>query len=443
MATSLRMEEDWSHMTERIFNLTLEIIYLLTGEGFPLVKSDDHVTIIVPRPHSLRSGRNNKQKIMEVTRKMMELLMREEGQYIEGYKDLYKDTMTRDQPPLTSPDGSSQRNPTERCTGPLYSQDCPQEDHSMHYHYQDGELIDIKVVVKQEEEEVYVTSDQQSMEEGDMMRTIKEEEMYVTCDQQRREKGDTMSASKEEDIFTEISTARNSGITDPTETPPSGSPDYTTEDDVMMQDSAGINAITQNLPSGSPCPSNLGGPHTGEMSHLAGNPRPQTEARLYSCIECGKSFPHKSQLAVHERSHPREKPYTCYVCGKYFVHKSQLVRHERSHTGEKPYSCFECGKSFVHNSQLVVHEKTHRGEKPYSCSACGKCFVQKWILVRHERSHTGERPYSCSVCGKSFVQKSHLVSHEKCHTGRKKITLSVAEILKRRLALSEMSRDGQ
>ena len=28
----MRMEEDQSHMTEKILNLTLEIIYLLTGE---------------------------------------------------------------------------------------------------------------------------------------------------------------------------------------------------------------------------------------------------------------------------------------------------------------------------------------------------------------------------------------------------------------------------
>ena len=28
----MRMEEEWSHMTEKILNLNLEIIYLLTGE---------------------------------------------------------------------------------------------------------------------------------------------------------------------------------------------------------------------------------------------------------------------------------------------------------------------------------------------------------------------------------------------------------------------------
>ncbi|XP_068113849.1 gastrula zinc finger protein XlCGF66.1-like [Hyperolius riggenbachi] len=153
MTKSLRMDEDQSHMTERIFNLTLEIIYLLTGESFPPVKSGDHVTITVPPPHFLISEGHNKQKILEITRTMMELLTgevplrcqditvyfsMEEWQYIEGHQDLYKDTMMENQPPLTSPDKSSNQNPPERCTGPLYSQDCLQEDPTTPRHYQVG-----------------------------------------------------------------------------------------------------------------------------------------------------------------------------------------------------------------------------------------------------------------------------------------------------------------
>ncbi|CAI9612880.1 unnamed protein product [Staurois parvus] len=117
MATPMRMEEDWSHMTERILNLTLEIIYLLTGERFPLLKSGDHMTITVPPCDSLNPERHNMQKILEVTKKMMELL-----------------------------------------TG-------------------EGEdLIDIKVEVKVEEEEAYVRDDQQSMEEEGITGTFIEED---------------------------------------------------------------------------------------------------------------------------------------------------------------------------------------------------------------------------------------------------------------------------
>ncbi|KAM5127451.1 gastrula zinc finger protein XlCGF66.1-like [Mantella aurantiaca] len=151
MTTSMKMEEDQSHMTERILNLTLEIIYLLTGESYPLVKSGDQVTIMVPPPHSLKPERNNTKKILEVIQKMIGVLTgevpircqdvtvyfsMEEWEYLEGHKDLYKDVMMDNQPPLTSPDGSSNRNPLKRCPHPLYSRDSTQEDLTIPHHHQ-------------------------------------------------------------------------------------------------------------------------------------------------------------------------------------------------------------------------------------------------------------------------------------------------------------------
>ncbi|KAM5164167.1 oocyte zinc finger protein XlCOF8.4-like [Mantella aurantiaca] len=119
--------------------------------SYPLVKSGDQVTIMVPPPHSLKPERNNAKKILEVTQKMIGVLTgevpircqdvtvyfsMEEWEYLEGHKDLYKDVMMDNQPPLTSPDGSSNRIPPERCPRPLYSRYSTQEDLTIPHHHQ-------------------------------------------------------------------------------------------------------------------------------------------------------------------------------------------------------------------------------------------------------------------------------------------------------------------
>ncbi|CAI9593467.1 unnamed protein product [Staurois parvus] len=108
------------------------------------------MTITVPPCDSLKPERHNMQKILEVTKKMMELLTGEEWEYLEGHKDLYKDVMMDNQPPLTSPDGSSHGNPPERCPRPLYSRDSTQEGHTIPHHHQSGNLRDPKVDVEEE-----------------------------------------------------------------------------------------------------------------------------------------------------------------------------------------------------------------------------------------------------------------------------------------------------
>ncbi|XP_072279306.1 gastrula zinc finger protein XlCGF66.1-like [Pyxicephalus adspersus] len=95
-----------------ILNLTLEIIYLLTGENFGPMKKKS-----IKTPPFLPQG-NHQKKILEITQKIIELLSgevpircqdvtvyfsMEEWEYLEGHKDLYKDVMMEDHQTLTSP----------------------------------------------------------------------------------------------------------------------------------------------------------------------------------------------------------------------------------------------------------------------------------------------------------------------------------------------------
>ncbi|XP_077345675.1 uncharacterized protein LOC143989425 [Lithobates pipiens] len=472
--TSMRMKEDRSHMTEKILNLALEIIYLLTGERFPLMKSGDHMTITVPPCDSLKPEINIKKKILEVAKKMMELLTgevpircqdvtvyfsMEEWEYLEGHKDLYKDVMMDNQPPLTSPDGSSNGNPPERCLRPLYSRDSPQEDHTIPHHHQSGNLRDDNIVVKEEDAVMEERSEghrdpykdimmdppnnrnasqscvcplysRDSTQEGntiphhhqgeDLMNMKVEgevEEMYLRDDQQYTEEASMMRTFKEEDTPTEISTGHTIGK--PSKDRITLSPGCKMEDEDITRDCAGEKTMSSAMDGGLHSVDGPSNPSDSEQPRTVRDGAGIQGEEKCSCPECGKCFISELSLTVHQRSHTGGKLLPCSECGKCFTKKSNLVRHKRSHTGEKPYSCTECEKCFTQKSHFVIHQRIHTREKPYSCPECGKSFPWKSELVKHHRLHMGEKPYSCPECGKCFSKNSLLVIHQRLHTGEK------------------------
>ncbi|XP_068112412.1 oocyte zinc finger protein XlCOF7.1-like isoform X3 [Hyperolius riggenbachi] len=404
MIASLKMEEDQSHVTERILNLTLEIIYLLTGEDYEVVRktscelfnSTSHLLvsspIIVLSPHCLTHERKNK-KILKVIHKMIELLMgevpiryqdvsiyfsMEEWQYLKGHKDLYKDIMMENQPPHTSSVGFSNRIPPEGSTGPLYFKDCTQKDHTTFHHYQSEELNSVNI--NNSVEEMYIRSDHLSSTDciqedhtiphhfqGEELIKLKvaskkeEEETYVRDDQLSMEEGELKVECELEMTFSD-----------------SGQYNVQKEETIKRHKSHAVQ-------------------------------------RQFSCSECGRSFTQKSKLIRHERIHTGERPFSCLQCGKSFAQKSDLYRHQRVHMGKRPYLCSECGKGFTQRGALLTHQRRHTDERPFLCSECGKGFISKGSLLTHQRTHTGERPFLCSVCGKCFTMKGALCRHQRIH----------------------------
>ncbi|KAM5140543.1 uncharacterized protein ACMZJ9_014413 [Mantella aurantiaca] len=419
-------------------------------------KTTGRNSIMVPLHSLLIPGRNNEQKILEVTQKITDLLMGEIGnwssfkviikeevkedeerdgvikeQYLEGHKDLYKD--------------SSNRNPPERCPRLLYSME---EDQNIPQHDQEVEVIDIKTEVI-EEEELYGIGNQLSMKEAEMMLTITQEESSL-----------------------DVNTGGHNGWNIP-EGCHISSADYNKEDNGLAQCSPGVSIVNEKIhhklnhmvrsigqfnseeskdkphamipnvqPSfhsaeKSPDPSNPEESSTNNLLpfeeceksltkklDLAVPKKTVTSERPFSCSECEKSFRKKSHLTDHLKIHSSEKPFWCSECERSFTRKSNFVDHQRIHSSEKPFPCSECEKAFTNRSHLVQHQRIHTGENLFPCSECEKIFIKKSNLVVHQRIHTGEKPFSCSECGKSFTVKSKLNAHQRVHTGEKPFSCS-------------------
>ncbi|KAM4030851.1 uncharacterized protein ACNLHF_018441 [Anomaloglossus baeobatrachus] len=436
-----RMDRDRPKMVERILHLTLEILFRLTGEDYTVVKKtssedcQDPVSegwgrplspITGPPPHPLIHEDINDQKILELTYKMIELLTgevpircqdvtvyfsMEEWEYLDRHKDLYKDIMMEVAQPLTSSVLSSKRTTPERCPRPLLPQDCKQEDPNVPQDHQVEDLTHINTT------ETYVRDDEWCKVEiptydypGDCIWSSKNYAM--SSDFKAFHHGISQDIYEEHASILDIPSSIQSQDL-------SLNPFQQVLAPLSFQKNKNHITDFEQKQSHKEANQFASGTCYIDISNVVKHVKSHTEAKAFSCLQCGKCFKRKSNLFEHQRSHSGEKPFSCSECGKCFATSSKLVIHQRTHTGEKPYSCSECGKCFTEKSYLISHERSHTGEKPYSCSECGTCFSRQSNLIRHEKSHRGEKPFSCSECGNCFIQKSDLVTHQRIHTGEK------------------------
>ncbi|XP_073453543.1 uncharacterized protein [Aquarana catesbeiana] len=479
----------------KILNHTIEVIYLLTGEECSVVKktsfeqnrektnhnvpprfSKSQSSPILPPPH-LNSKDEHEQQILEVTNKMCVLLTgevpircqdvtvyfsMEEWEYLEGHKDLYKDLMMENQPPLTSPDGSSNGNPPERCPRPLYS---TQEDHTIPHDHQDKELInrtfEIKVEEEEEEEMVMVSKQGKSLldiktdgsgngnppercprplysrdstqedhtiphhhqgeEMIDMNVEIKaEEETYVRGDQLSTGTVGMMVPIKEEESSLNIRTSGHN-LLNSSEGHLIFSPVFKAEENGDLQISPGVSPVHQTIQHGH---------YSADTSMDLSNPDESPEKSHSLNLDVHQRFlvvdrspdpsnPEESSSDLSDTATRNKNPFSCSQCDKCFGKKSHLALHQRTHKPEGPFLYSEVENCPADRSPLFPHEGHPTTGWPYSCSECGKSLKTKCELRVHQRTHTGEEIFSCTECDKSFTAKSQLKKHQKYHTREK------------------------
>ncbi|KAM4033771.1 uncharacterized protein ACNLHF_020581 [Anomaloglossus baeobatrachus] len=450
-----------NRMTQRILNITLEIIYLLTGEDYTVVKSRKRAkmrelgeldgpqipTAVAPPPPCHSNEENNDRQILELAYKIIQLLNGEEGDYLEGHHDFYADMLSNEQ--------SFRSHDITEHGLVIYTSDSKEESML----YEEGTLMDTSIFtpdghhsyisthdkdecISQEEEE----EEEEEHTDTDITCTLVKEEP-PSCDEEslidkdaweftnHRQQDSCSTGNDEKALYDKSTQSGNMAFTPICHRQQASSIDVEERPTNWLLPKPFLHIKNKSF-------SCKDGHHKANAKEKCHGTDGEIEYKLVRIKDDSSSeedntsteesrkddidFQEDNLLPVNLTQ--RDKTidpvtcsfddaniYQCIGCQKHFTTNMDLQTHQTIHKTFQKSICPECGKIFLCTSALITHRQSHTGEKRFLCTVCGKSFGQLSQLKTHERIHTDERPFSCSVCGKSFRCRSHLISHARIH----------------------------
>uniref|UniRef100_A0A8C5MD40 C2H2-type domain-containing protein n=1 Tax=Leptobrachium leishanense TaxID=445787 RepID=A0A8C5MD40_9ANUR len=446
-------------LSQRILDLTLEIIFLLTGESHMVVKINEMVSDSSRHQISEGHGRSqsfntepllhsgiherNHEKILELSNQIVRLLTgevpircedvtvylsMEEWEYVERHKELYEDIMMEDHQPVITLDKSvSCEFHTSVSLWDIIGCENGSEIISNNVEKdlnktRKGRAEPTEYSPTDIKEEL-ASCDEGNLTDSDMYEPPEHTQTLCSDDNigeylksnpnpDEINHSESLIESRKPDhsiYYTDLLTPNSVYKRHSAPSSEMGKASYSESDPVIHESN-----YIEKQPFSAMFRGENSAPKLGlTLQHV------YTLQQPFSCSECGKHFTDHIALKNHHGIHTGNPLFKCTECGKCFSHATNLAKHKMIHTGEKTFKCDVCGKCFTQASYLAGHKRIHTGEKPFICTGCGKRFNRSSNLAQHIRIHTGEKPFKCDECGKCFTKSSNLAKHIMIHTGEK------------------------
>ncbi|XP_073417959.1 uncharacterized protein [Dendrobates tinctorius] len=473
----LTMDEARKHLIDQIMHITLDILYLLTGEDYVVLKmSGGRVThssspIVSggfcrnqspnqgPQPDGRREEGTNNEKILELTNMITQLLTgelpigcqdvtvyfsMEECDDLEKSNAPIMDGLSLDQQQNTSPDGSQNKETCKKFPSTGYLQ-ANSEEHSVPQCQIKSESPrrisgNQTLVIKQEETDEEAVPEETSDPTGTPISSSFPEKPHCPSLEHSSEDDVNILQAKQRDDFDDLKIEIKSLV---------DGEEMRNWDNKQCQEEE----FPKNHKRGWACKKS--------MTEKANTPRlHQTEKEKVpdeTDLPPRANFQLPSVIAVDEENIRYLQPmaeWEIYEDGsthlmtsggpldpkrKYTLMSGMMsdTLNETNHPDVTAYSCTDCGKCFTDVLHLESHQKVHSIPALFICAECGKSFITSSELDTHIKVHTDAKLFACSECAMCFTVKSNLLAHKVIHMGEK--PFACAECCRRFTSKSSLS----